>query len=210
MRLERQAGGSLQRERHQYLFLMFLRPLVGDMITAGIPVGVAERRCLHRPVIMTNTKCLSRRTKQKALGCSLYKLIQGSVKMGEESRCHLFLDLHAVIVRALGGRWNLFNRWILFLFSKLVWISRCHLFLNLRAIIVRVWWNLVSRWIHFLFSKLVWMSSVWPLDKGSLYFISHLPTHKQNSLCSTCILQIKHHLHTPLQAAFAPLSLSWP
>lgn len=56
--------------------------LVGDMIIAGITAGVAERRCLHRPVIMTNTKCLSRRTKQKAVGCSLYKLIQGSVKNG--------------------------------------------------------------------------------------------------------------------------------
>lgn len=210
MRLERQAGDSSQRELHQYLFLMLLRPLVGDMITAGIPAGVAERRCLHRPVIMTNTKCLSRRTKQKALGCSLYELIQGSVKMGEESRCHLLPDLHAVIVRALEGRWDLFNRWILFLFSKLAWISRCHLFLNLHAMIVRVWWNLVGRWIHFLFSTLVWMSSVWPLDKGSLHLISHLPTHKQNSLWSTCTLPIKHHLHTPLQAAFASLSLAWP
>lgn len=202
MRPERQAGDSSQRELHQYLFLMLLRHLVGDTVTAGIPAGVAERRCLHRPVIMTNTKCLSRRTKQKAVGCSLYKLIQGSVKMGEESRCHLSLDLHAVIVRALGGRRDLLNRWIPFLFSKLVWIPRCHLFLNLPAGIVRVWWNLVGSWIQCLFSKLVWMSSVWPLDKGSLHLVSHHPTHKQNSLWSTCILPIKASSAYPTESSF--------
>lgn len=79
MRIERQLGDSLQRKRYQYLFLMLLRPLAGDMATAGIPLGVAERRCLPRPVIMTNTKCLSQRRKQKASGCSPCKLIQGSV-----------------------------------------------------------------------------------------------------------------------------------
>lgn len=67
MRLERQAGDSSQKELHQYLFLMFLRPLVDDTITAGISIGVAER-CLLRPVIMTDTKCLSQRRKQRHRG----------------------------------------------------------------------------------------------------------------------------------------------
>lgn len=44
MRVDVQAGDGSGRRLHQYLFGMLLRPLVGDMITAGIPIGVPKKQ----------------------------------------------------------------------------------------------------------------------------------------------------------------------
>lgn len=118
VRVEWQAGDSSWREFPQYFFLMFLRPLVGDTITAGIPTGVPKKQVSTQA--SHHDKHQGPLTEDKTKGVLITSWVREWCQMGEESRCHVFRNLCAIIVRVLEERWNLLSRRIFF---RLVWRS---------------------------------------------------------------------------------------